>query len=47
MTGGSPLNHRASESVTWVDPRPSGRERGEGYLNQIDEAVSRVIGEVE
>jgi hypothetical protein len=47
MTGGPPLAHRAPGSSTWGGPQPSRRERGEEYLNQIDEAVSRCIGEVE
>jgi hypothetical protein len=47
MTGGSPLAHQAPEPATWGGPHPSSRERGKEYPNQIDEAVSRFIGEVE
>jgi creatinine amidohydrolase len=44
---GKGTTHRATRSGVWGDPRKSSSERGRVYLDQIEEAGVRFIGEVE
>jgi creatinine amidohydrolase/Fe(II)-dependent formamide hydrolase-like protein len=44
---GMGTTHRATRSGVWGDPRKASLERGQRYLDQIEESGVRFIAEVE